>query len=256
MSIRSSVKQFSLAAGLYRPARWLARRLLASPPPAYFTGIDLYRSLLPPDALCFDVGANIGHKSEVLLAAGARVVAFEPNPLVLPELRARCGHHQGWAWVAAAVGAEGGVAPLYARKSSGQSSLDANWAGQPIGTYYVPVVTLDAAIRAFGKPVYCKIDVEGWELEVLRGLNHSLELISFEFHLSDADIRKTQACLERLVDLGAVQANLTLMESSTLHFRDWVPVRELLASFPDGLHGSTPGLIYGDIYVRSDARAG
>ncbi len=253
MSIRSTAKQLSIAAGLYRPARWLARRLLPGSPPAYFSDIDFYRSLLPPGALCFDVGANIGHKSEVLLVAGAQVVAFEPNPLVLPELRARCGHHKNWACVPAALGAGGTIATLHARKSSGQSSLDPLWAGEPIGTYYVPVVTLDAAIHTFGRPVYCKIDVEGWELEVLRGLTQGLRLISFEFHLNDADARKTRACLERLRELGATQANLTPAERPTFHFRDWMPVTELLDWFPGDLGTSLPGMPYGDIYVRTDA---
>jgi len=252
VSIRSTGKQLSIAAGLYRPARWLARRLLPSPSPVYFSDIDFYRSLLPPDALCFDVGANIGHKSEVLLLAGARVVAFEPSPLVLPELRARCGHHKSWACVAAALGASGAIATLHARKSSGQSSLDPHWSGEPIGTYYVPVVTLDSAIHTFGRPAYCKIDVEGWEFEVLRGLSQGLPLISFEFHLNDADTRRTRACLERLVELGATQANLTPAERSTFHFPEWVPVKELLDWFPGDLRNSLPGLPYGDIYVRTD----
>jgi FkbM family methyltransferase len=253
VSIRSTVKQLSIAAGLYRPARRLARRLLPGAPPAYFGDVEFYRSLLPAGALCFDVGANIGHKSEVLLLAGAQVVAFEPNPLVLPELRARCGHYKSWACVAAALGASGSIATLHARKSSGQSSLDPSWAGEPIGSYAVPVVTLDAAIHTFGRPLYCKIDVEGWELEVLRGLSQGVPLISFEFHLNDADARKTRACLERLLELGATVANLTPAERACFHFREWVPVAELLDGFPGDLPSSLPGLPYGDIYVRTDA---
>ncbi len=252
MSIRSTGKRLSIAAGLYRPARWLSRRLLSSPPPAYFSDIDFYRSLLRPGALCFDVGANIGHKSEVLLVAGAQVVAFEPNPLVLPELRARCGHHKSWACVAAGLGSHGGIATLYARRSSGQSSLDPHWAGEPIGSYHVPVVTLDAAIHAFGRPTYCKIDVEGWELEVLRGLTQGLPLISFEFHLTEAAVRRTRACLERLLVLGATHANLTSAERSTFHLPDWMPVSQLLDWFPGDLGSTLPGLPYGDIYVRTD----
>jgi hypothetical protein len=115
------------------------------------------------------------------------------------------------------------------------------------------VVTLDAAIRAFGKPTYCKIDVEGWEFEVLRGLSQGLPLISFEFHLTDVDARKTRACLERLLELGATHANLTPAERSTFHFPDWMPVRELLDWFPGDLGSTLPGLPYGDIYVRTDA---
>ena len=63
-----------------------------------------------------------------------------------------------------------------------------------VGTFEVPVVTLDAAIEHYGVPAYCKIDVEGWEFEVLRGLSQAVDLISLEFHLTDRDIAKTRAC--------------------------------------------------------------
>src|SRR4051812_10832952 len=35
-------------------------------------------ALVPPDSLCFDVGANIGDKTSLYLDNGCRVVALEP----------------------------------------------------------------------------------------------------------------------------------------------------------------------------------
>src|SRR5262245_16345667 len=186
--------------GLYRPMRGLYRRVHPSRLRALQGDVDLYRTLLPPDALCFDVGANTGEKSEALLLAGAaRVVAFEPNPAVLSELRARCDRWKNWTGAEVALGSAAGFATLYARKSSQQSSLLDDWEeGEVTGACHVPVLTLDSAIEHFGLPFYGKIDVEGWELEVLKGLNQPLPLISFEFHLNERDVRKTVACLERL----------------------------------------------------------
>ena len=146
-------------------------------------------------------------KSEALLRAGMRVVAFEPNPQVLPELRSRCGHSSNWTLVPAALGSGPAIATLHVRRFHGLASLDPDWQGgsvsSPVTTrYHVPVVTLDAAVASFGNPFYCKIDVEGWELEVLKGLTKPIPLVSFEFHLFDKDIVTTSECLARLLDLG------------------------------------------------------
>jgi FkbM family methyltransferase len=252
MAVLSIAKRFAIATGVYRPARRLARRIRPQDLRTFLGDVELYRSLLPPGALCFDVGANMGEKSEAMLKAGARVVAFEPNPLVLPELRARCGHYKNWSVLEAAVGEASAITTFYARESSGQSSLAQNWEGKITENFAVPVVTLDSAIEHFGRPFFCKIDVEGWELEVLTGLTQSIPLMAFEFHLDDPNIRKTKSCLDRLIRLAPSRVNVTPSESSKFHLREWVPLGEFLAWFPGDLHQSLPGKPYGDIFVKRD----
>jgi FkbM family methyltransferase len=194
--LSTRIKHLSIAVGLYRSARWLLRSIRPQERQTFREDFELYRALLPAGALAFDVGANIGEKSEALLRTGARVVAFEPNRLVVPELRARCGAHEAWTLVEAALGSGPRVAILHARRSHGQSSLAKDWEdGQVIASFPVPVVTLDAAIECFGRADYCKIDVEGWELEVLNGLTQPINLISFEFHLDDKGVRNARSCL-------------------------------------------------------------
>ncbi|MFA6241706.1 MAG: FkbM family methyltransferase [Candidatus Hydrogenedentales bacterium] len=220
---------------------------------AFQENIELFRSLLKPGALCFDVGANIGEKSEALLEAGARVVAFEPNPLVLPELQARCQRRTNWSLVAAAVGSAASETTFYAREMHELSSLSESWEGsETVATFTVPVVTLDSSIQRFGVPFYCKLDVEGWELEVLLGLSQQIPLLSFEFHLDERGIAKTIACLKRLAQLGPSHVNVTADESSRFHLKDWVPLQEFLAWFPGDLARTLPGYLFGDIFVRSD----
>jgi FkbM family methyltransferase len=217
---------------------------------AFREDVRLYSSLIKPGALCFDVGANVGEKSEAMLAAGARVVAFEPSRDALRELHARCDMYSRWCVVEAAVGSAGGLATLHAARDSGKSSLMHGWT---VGDqrYHVPVITLDSAIAAFGVPEYCKIDVEGWEIEVLRGLSRPLPLLSFEFHLNERGIPQTIACLKRLVDLGSeARANLTPAEAAHFHFPSWLRLRELLDWFPGDLRQTLPGNSYGDLFIR------
>lgn len=255
MSLLAKAKQLSLAVGLYRPARWVSRRVRPRLQQGLDDDIAFYRSLLKPGALCFDVGANVGDKSEALLEAGARVVSFEPNPTAIAELTARCSRYKHWTLVPAALGASGGIAELHAQADSGKSSFDATWANDPIGIFHVPVVTLDAAIGHFGIPDFCKIDVEGWELEVFHGLSHRLPLVCFEFHLSPSNISKTQSCLRRLAQFGPSRANITPAESNRFHFTEWLSLDELLARFPGNLKQSLPGDSYGDIFVQSNPEA-
>jgi FkbM family methyltransferase len=144
--------------------------------------VALYRSLLPAGAICFDVGANIGEKSEALLRAGAaQVFSFEPCPPAARELKARCGSFPNWSIVEATLGSSSAVAVLYANaQDSAKSSLLSDWNPNRGARCHVPVVTLDAAIQCFGRPDFCKIDTEGWEPEVLKGLSQAIPLIAFD----------------------------------------------------------------------------
>lgn len=251
MPLSMEVKNLCIHAGLYRPARWLSRRLRPAQLQAHHDDIRFYRSLLPLSALCFDVGANVGEKSEAMLKACGRVVAFEPSPVALPELKARCSREKDWTLVAAAVGGEAGIAVLHAPRDSGKSSLAPDWHRDMVNTYYVPVVTLDAAIKAFGKPFYCKIDVEGWELEVLKGLSQPIPLISFEFHLDERNVTKAVLCLKRLSAFGSCYVNIAPAEASFFHFSEWISLDEFIEWFPGDLKHKLPGDSYGDIFAKN-----
>jgi 16S rRNA A1518/A1519 N6-dimethyltransferase RsmA/KsgA/DIM1 with predicted DNA glycosylase/AP lyase activity len=90
MRLLSSIKNLSIAVGLYKLVRLLDRKLRPKQQQKFDEDCNFYQSFINKGDLCFDVGANIGQKSEALLSIGARVVAIEPNPKVLPELEARC----------------------------------------------------------------------------------------------------------------------------------------------------------------------
>jgi hypothetical protein len=115
----------------------------------------------------------------------------------------------------------------------------------------VPVVTLDSAIRAFGIPYYCKIDVEGWELEVLNGLTNAIPIISFEYHLNKKDIQKVKNCLEKMNVFGESHVNVTPAEQCKFVFQHWMPLEQFLEWFPGDLQQILTGDLYGDIFVRN-----
>ena len=248
----SIAKRLSINTKLYRPARWLEMHIRPHHLKKMQEDIELYSSLIPFGTLCFDVGANIGEKSVALLTAGAQVVSFEPNPELIPELIARCGNQKEWTIVQCALGSGASISTLNVCDSHCLSSLADNWGGNVITEVNVPVVTLDSAIQRFGVPYFCKIDVEGWEIEVLRGLTQPIPLISFEFNLEDRYIQNTVSCLEKLHQFGVAKVNITPAESSAFYFDKWVPLDRFIEWFPGDLNQALTSHRYGDVFVRND----
>ena len=137
---------------------------------------------LHPWSLILDVGANHG---EMLLwpelPRGARVYAFEPNPVLVPLLRRSLADSGVAAEVVeAAVGSTDGRIALHLdRRWSGTSSLIASNTSGDYRTVEVPITRLDSFLAGLDGPapgggLLVKIDVEGLEAEVLRGLRPAL----------------------------------------------------------------------------------
>lgn len=112
--------------------------------------------------LVLDIGANIGCVSQALLAAGHSVVAFEPQPAVHELLVMNCPKA---LCLNVALGASNGTTrmPLLDYSAKG------NFGGISVGagTLNIPMVTLDS--YCYENVGLIKIDVEGYEEEVLRG---------------------------------------------------------------------------------------
>jgi FkbM family methyltransferase len=245
------IKKASLSFGLYRQARALQRYLNKSEMETYLSDKKFYSQLIPQaPALCFDVGANIGRMTEVLLTLGHNVVAFEPQPECVREIKARSSPFKRRLQIQqSALGSNPGTESMFVRESSAQTSLRPAWEGKVTGTVQVPVSTLDIAIERFGLPYYCKIDVEGWELHVLQGLSQPIPLLSFEYHQEEDKMNEAFACLERLRSISKISVNITPREQSRFALDDWIDADGLKTVFEERFRGKVE-FLFGDIYAR------
>jgi FkbM family methyltransferase len=244
-------KEYARSLGLYRAARWVHRNVMdRTEGQAFGRELSFYGEFLKPGTLCFDVGANYGRKVEIFLKLGARVVAFEPQQDCMAELRSRSGHNPRLTTVPAAVGSSRGSLTLYIGAHRTTSSFNKDWHEGVVGSVEVPVITLDDAIADHGTPEYCKIDVEGFEIEVLRGLNRPIPLVSFEYHLRDNGTQAALDCLDRLAALGTISVNVTPAEDTVFSIPEWLSVddfRALLVNEIPKMRRQT----HGDIFVRT-----
>jgi len=106
----------------------------------------------------------------------------------------------------------------------------------------VMVTTVDALIAQDGKPAFCKIDVEGAELEVLQGLSQALPALSFEY--IPAKIDTALNCIKRLDQLGHYDYNWRVSEFPRLRSPVWLSSQEMSANLSHMPRDGNSGDVY------------
>lgn len=236
----------------------LARSLLIYRRPGRQAGLKrFYSQFVQLGDWVFDVGAHLGDRSSAFAALGAQVVALEPQPRLFAWLQRLTRNGGRVTCLPLAVGAEPGRLTLASsRVNPTVASLSDAWREQVSSRQAgfaevdwderlsVEVTTLDALIERYGEPSFCKIDVEGFELEVLRGLSRPLAALSVEFVQGALD--QALACIDRLEAIGSYQYQVVAGEQRRFHFDAWLDV----VTVGDWFRAGAEGLSSGDLYAR------
>lgn len=137
------------------------------------------RAILRPGDVYIDVGANIGHlaiEASLLVGEQGKVIAFEAHPKTAYFLRqnVNLNRRSNINVAQLAVGEAIGWVSFSDIRSDDQNRVIG------AGGIYVPVVPLDV-ICVNESPTLLKIDVEGFELFVLRGAKSLLSRTKFVY---------------------------------------------------------------------------
>jgi FkbM family methyltransferase len=210
---RGLAKGLKRKGGLGFVPNWIARGTHDTPETRFLLGLDLR------DKVVFDIGGFQGLLTMFFATRAKSVVVYEPNP----ESRARLQDNLALNAIRnvtvrpVGVGAQEGEFELvFDPLMAGGASADAKVAGQiretagHLRVERIRVVSVDDDIAESRLPIpaFVKIDVEGMELEVLRGMRRLLRsarpALYIEMHGATLDEKRANArrVLEELAASG------------------------------------------------------
>lgn len=142
--------------------------------------------------VAFDIGANVGkYSTDLIETLDCVVYAFEPSPATFTDLKQTAQHFPSLHPIHAAVSDFTGTATLFSDIGhSENASLAAEVMYEPDHAESVPVCTIDGFVstHAISQIDFIKIDTEGFEREVIRGMQETIatlkpRFIQFEFNI-------------------------------------------------------------------------
>jgi FkbM family methyltransferase len=180
---------------------------------------------------------------KIFLELGAEVVAIEPQDECVQFLKQVFRKNRHLNIVKTALGEYEGEAEIMISDSHTLSSMSPEWirAVRESGRFSeylweekqkIQLTTLDRLIKKYGQPDFVKIDVEGSEYQVIRGLSKSVSL----------------NCIDYLMRLSEIKLNYSLGESMQFSLETWIvpeEMKELLSNL-SGEHN-----LFGDVYIKS-----
>ena len=183
-------------------------------------------------SLCFDIGANIGDTVQWFLDNGYdKVVAVEPGAEAFPQMFSKFNDDSRVIMHYLAVSNQPGPLEFWNSNWHPISSASKSWvtdsrfSGKCVWNAVTKnAVTLDELIELHGVPDFLKVDVEGYELEVFKGLTWSgIKTIAFEW--SEEEYTQLNDIIDYLKSLGYLEFSFTyadnLSDSKNLIYKDW-----------------------------------
>lgn len=170
-------------------------------------------SAIGKNDVVWDVGANVGHYTRLFAGIAGprgRVFAFEPSPRNYDRLASNVGDLENVALLPCGLGSrEEKVAFMQGADDLGATSRVVNGISSPEDTGEADMRVADTVVRSgmAAQPNVVKIDVEGFELEVLTGMDdvlksRQLHAVGVEIHfglLTARGMSKAPRQIERLL---------------------------------------------------------
>jgi FkbM family methyltransferase len=211
--------------GLYRQAQSIYHRRYRR------RRVKFYSMFVKSGDTCFDVGAHIGSRIEVFLSLGAHVIAVEPQTTCFKLLNMKYSKNPDVVLINKGLDETEGTRTLYLSDSEALSSMSETWiqvakSSRRFSNHTwarkeeAQVTTLDRLIDNYGLPSFCKIDVEGFEAQVVKGLSKRIPTLSFEFN---PEFRaQAKVVMDRLDSIGDYTFNYSIGEDMSLRLKTWM----------------------------------
>ena len=223
--------------------------------------IKFFSQFIKKGNLCFDIGANNGSLTEIFIKLGGKVIAVEPQKENLLVMQKKFKNNTNVILVQKALAEKDGQGELLVCNHNDCSTLSKDWVSAVTGSGRLPTdqvkwqetqpvefITLDSLIQQFGMPDFCKIDVEGYEYHVLKGLSQPINSLSFEFtpEFLDPSIN----CIKHLGELGEFEFNYSVMKTLKFVLPQWVSAKEMSNILLNTSFKISTGPA-GDVYARN-----
>lgn len=205
----------------------------------------------------FDVGANYGNRIKAFLQLKANVVAVEPQESCYKFLRLMFG--KKIHLVTKGLGAKEETRNFFIADSSTVSTFSEEYikAVKESGrfannnwnkTAEIQMTTLDNLISQYGVPAFIKIDVEGFEKEVLSGLHQKIKALSFEYCVPE-QINEALACIHLLaVSNPGMKFNFSVGETMKFELDNWANSSQMIELMKSDRFMHTG---FGDVYGKN-----
>ncbi len=204
---------------------------------------DSFLFFLNKGDLVFDVGAHTGEYTDKYLHMGCSVVCVEPQNYCFDVLKNKYFKNNSVFLENNGCDSSSCVRKFYECESARAiSTFSQDWKKGRFkqyewsSEYYVTMTTLDELIKKYGEPQYIKIDVEGFEFEVLKGLRSPVRYLSFEFAHEFLD--KTYQCIKYLQRLGYMKFNYISEANPNFENPNWMSADDLMIQLrsKDAMH--------------------
>lgn len=210
---------------------------------------SFYKNFVGKSDLVFVYGDQTGALTELFTQIGTKVVLIQPMSQYWEMLDARLSKNTSCIIIKEDVGAfeteffYNGIYEKHILPYSSNLSADEN-------QEYIKITTLDNIIQQYGKPALCVICGEGYEGEILNGLNQTLLHISWTFYTFSHD--KTTKIIRRLLNSGNYEFNWRLAGEISLQSKQWLSAKVLTQSITTHSRKSFGGELFARICVSED----
>jgi FkbM family methyltransferase len=211
--------------------------------------VSFYNSFLSAqqeNKLVYDVGANKGNKVKAFLKMGFRVIAVEPEKKALSTLYWRFGRNKNVTIVEKGLSEKEDTLVIHIAESrSGLNTVSDKWVNTLETekenrwhkkhafqkSYEIEVTTMEHLYAKYGLPYFIKIDVEGHEVNVIKGMHQLPAFLSFETNLPEF-LNETKEIIHHLTRLSdKISFNYSVTDE--LKSPKWLNSQEMLNVISD-----------------------